>query len=62
MFFRRCIGWQDGIIQKSIWPQSKNLASLISGFKTGVTKNARLVNPDFSWQPRYHDHIIRNQI
>jgi hypothetical protein len=27
-----------------------------------VTKNARLVNPDFSWHPRYHDHIIRNQI
>ena len=43
-------------------PQSKNLASVIRGFKTGVTKNARLVNPDFSWRPRYHDHIIRNQI
>ena len=43
-------------------PQSKNLASVIRGFKTGVTKNARLVNPDFSWHPRYHDHIIRNQI
>lgn len=42
-------------------PQSKNLASIIRGFKIGVTKNARLINPDFAWQPRYHDHIIRNE-
>jgi REP element-mobilizing transposase RayT len=41
-------------------PQSKNLASIIRGFKIGVTKNARLINPDFAWQSRYHDHIIRN--
>ncbi len=41
-------------------PQSKNLASIIRGFKIGVTKNARIINPDFAWQPRYHDHIIRN--
>ncbi|HZH70215.1 MAG TPA: hypothetical protein VFD80_07190, partial [Flavobacteriaceae bacterium] len=34
-------------------PQSKNLASIIRGFKIGVTKNARLVNPNFSWQPRF---------
>ena len=43
-------------------PQSKNLASIIRGFKIGVTKNARPINPDFSWQPRYHDHIIRNDL
>lgn len=42
-------------------PQSQNLASIIRGFKIGVTKNARVINQDFSWQPRYHDHIIRNQ-
>lgn len=41
-------------------PQSQNLASIIRGFKIGVTKNARLINGDFAWQPRYHDHIIRN--
>ena len=28
-------------------PQSKNLASIIRGFKIGVTINARLINPDF---------------
>ncbi len=42
-------------------PQSKNLASIIRGFKIGVTKSARLINPDFAWQPRYHDHIIRDE-
>lgn len=41
-------------------PQSKNLASIIRGFKIGVTKNARQIIPDFAWQSRYHDHIIRN--
>lgn len=43
-------------------PQSKNLASIIRGFKTGVTKNARLINPYFAWQSRYHDRIIRNNL
>lgn len=41
-------------------PQSKNLASIIRGYKIGVTTNSRLINPNFAWQPRYHDHIIRN--
>lgn len=41
-------------------PQRKNLASIIRGFKIGVTTRARKINPEFAWQPRYHDHIIRN--
>ena len=41
-------------------PQSKNLASIIRGFKIGVTKNARIINADFAWQSRFYDHIIRN--
>lgn len=40
--------------------QSKNLASIIRGFKIGVTTNARKTQPNFAWQPRFHDHIIRN--
>ncbi len=43
-------------------PQSKNLASIIRGFKVGVTKNARKIEPNFAWQSRYHDHIIKNEI
>ena len=42
-------------------PQSKNLASIIRGFKIGVTRNAKQINPDFSWQARFYDHIIRNE-
>ncbi len=52
----------DGLpsTQNQFGPQSKNLASIIRGFKIGVTKNARKINSVFAWQPRYHDHIIRN--
>ena len=39
-------------------PQSKNLSSVIRGFKIGVTKNARILDPDFEWQSRFYDHII----
>ncbi len=42
-------------------PQSKNLASIIRGYKIGVTKNARQIDADFAWQPRFYDHIIRNE-
>jgi len=41
--------------------QSKNLASIIRGFKIGVTKNARKIQPNFIWQSRFYDHIIRNE-
>ena len=42
-------------------PQSQNLGSIVRGFKIGVTKNARQIQPNFAWQSRYHDHIIRDQ-
>ncbi len=41
-------------------PQSQNLASIIRGYKIGVTKNARKIIASYQWQPRYHDHIIRD--
>ena len=41
-------------------PQSKNLASIIRGFKSAVTIHARKINPVFVWQSRYYDHIIRD--
>jgi REP element-mobilizing transposase RayT len=42
-------------------PQSLNLGSIIRGFKIGVTKYANTCNADFKWQPRFHEHIIRNE-
>lgn len=41
-------------------PQSKNLASIVRGFKSSVTTNARKIHADFGWQSRFHDHIIRD--
>jgi REP element-mobilizing transposase RayT len=39
-------------------PQSKNLASILRGFKSSVTIRARAINPEFAWHPRFHDRII----
>jgi len=41
-------------------PQSKNLSSIIRGFKIGVTKYAKNNNIIFGWQSRFYDRIIRN--
>ena len=42
-------------------PQSKNLASIIRGYKIGVTNYANKNNIPFQWQSLYYDHIIRNK-
>jgi REP element-mobilizing transposase RayT len=42
-------------------PQIKNLGSIIRGFKSAVTINARKINPDFKWQERFYDHIISSE-
>ncbi len=47
--------------KNSFGPQSKNLASIIRGYKSAVTVFARCMYPDFEWQPRFHDRIIRNR-
>jgi putative transposase len=41
-------------------PQSKNLSAIIRGFKSAVTKSTRTIDPNFAWQSRFHDHIIRD--
>jgi REP element-mobilizing transposase RayT len=41
-------------------PQSKNLASIIRGFKSSVTTHARKNDIVFAWQPRFYDHVIRS--
>ena len=48
-------------LRNKFGPQSQNLASIIRGYKTGVTINARNINPEFAWQSNYHDHIIRDE-
>jgi len=41
-------------------PQSKNLASIMRGFKSAVTMQARMLDIPFDWQARYHDRVIRD--
>ena len=41
-------------------PQSGNLASVVRGIKSAVTKYANESDISFAWQPRFYDHIIRN--
>ena len=36
------------------------LKTVISTFKAAVTRKARMIKYDFAWQPRFYDHIIRN--
>lgn len=43
-----------------ISPKSGTISSIIRSYKSVVTKHARLIQSDFAWQPRFHDHIIRN--
>lgn len=51
----------EGEIYKNKFaPQSKNLASIIRGYKSAVTTYARKNNIEFEWQSRYHEHIIRS--
>ena len=51
----------DGPYHNKFGPQSKNLSSIIRGFKIGVTKWATINGVDFAWQPRFYDHIIRDE-
>jgi putative transposase len=42
-------------------PQSKNVASIIRGFKSAVTMYAKKSGiEDFAWQARFYDHIIKD--
>jgi REP element-mobilizing transposase RayT len=45
--------------QNTFGPQSKNLASIIRGFKIGIKKYASMNNIAFAWQSRFYEHIIR---
>lgn len=41
--------------------QEKNtISSIVGSYKSIVTKMSRQINPNFGWQSRFHDHIIRN--
>ena len=41
-------------------PQSKNLGSIIRGYKAGVKIFSTTNQIEFEWQPRYYDRIIKS--
>jgi putative transposase len=52
---------ETNIVHKNKFaPQSKNLGSIMRGFKSAVTSYSNDHNIVFGWQPRYYEHIIRN--
>lgn len=44
-----------------ISPKSGSLSTIIRSYKSAVSREARKINPDFNWQSRFHDHIIRTE-
>jgi len=45
----------------SISPKSNSVGAIIRSYKSAVTKHANRLGLEHAWQPRYHDHIIRNE-
>ncbi len=45
----------------SISPKPGSISTIIRSYKSAVSKQAHDINPDFGWQSRFHDHIIRNE-
>ena len=39
---------------------STPVATVVGSIKSSVTREARKMNPDFAWQTRFYDHIIRS--
>ena len=48
------------VFMSSISPKSGSLPAVIRSYKSAVSKTVHLTDPDFSWQPRYWDHLIRS--
>jgi putative transposase len=54
---------QNKIVYRNrVGPQSKNLSSIIRGFKSAITTYAKKNHLEFGWQNRFYDHIIRSNI
>ena len=43
-----------------VMPNHMHGIIIINQFKRICTIHARKIHADFGWQPRFHDHIIRN--
>ncbi len=55
----RATSLQDERYSK-ISPKQGSLSSVLRSYKSAVSNKAKHINPNFAWQPRFHDHIIRD--
>lgn len=37
------------------------ISAMVGSFKSATTKSAHLISPDFGWQSRFHDRVIRTE-
>jgi hypothetical protein len=44
----------------AISPKSASGSTMIRSYKSAVTKHAHRLGYSFEWQPRFHDHTIRD--
>ena len=44
-----------------ISPNKNSISTAIRFFKRQTTIHARKINPQFAWQPRFYDVIIKNE-
>ncbi len=44
-----------------ISPKQGTISTVIRSFKSAVTHKSRNILPNFAWQSRFHDRIIRDQ-
>ncbi len=44
-----------------ISPKKGSVSSIIRSYKSAVTRHAHRLGFEFAWQPRFYDHIIRNE-
>ncbi len=40
----------------------KSVSSIIGGYKSAVTKHTKRLHLPFAWQPRFYEHIIRDEL
>ena len=45
----------------AISPKPGSVSTIIRSYKSSVTKHANRLGIPFGWQPRFYDHIIRNE-
>jgi len=46
---------------ESISPKKGSISAVIRSYKSAVSKHAKRLGFEFSWQSRFYDHIIRNE-